>query len=64
MMMRRDFRPGGKISINHKDIKNVMASAHSLDVPLPLTALLFEIMQALKADGHMDEDHSAIVKFF
>lgn len=64
MMMRRDFRPGGKISINHKDIKNVMVSAHSLDVPLPLTALLFEIMQALKADGHMDEDHSAIVKFF
>ena len=52
MMLHRDFQPGGKISINHKDIKNVMASAHALDVPLPLTALLFEIMQALKVAGH------------
>ena len=64
MMLHRDFQPGGKISINHKDIKNVMASAHALDVPLPLTALLFEIMQALKVAGHENEDHSAIVKFF
>ncbi len=64
MMLRRDFKPGGKISINHKDVKNVMATAHQLDVPLPLTAQLFEIMQALKVGGHMDEDHSGIVQYF
>ncbi len=64
MMFNRDFKPGGKISINHKDIKNVMATAHSLDVILPFSAQLFEVMQALKVDGRMDEDHSAIVKYF
>lgn len=64
MMLRRDFKPGGKISINHKDVKNVIATAHELDVPLPLTAQLFEIMQALKVGGHMDEDHSGIVQYF
>ncbi len=64
MMLRRDFRPGGKISINHKDIKNVMETAHTLDVPLPLTAQLFEVMQALKVDGHMQDDHSGIVQYF
>lgn len=64
MIINRDFKPGGKISINHKDIKNVMASAHAIDSPAFLSAMLFEIMQALKVGGHMDEDHGAIVKFF
>lgn len=64
MIVERNFKPGGKISINHKDIKNVVEAAHSLDVPIPYTAQLFEIMQALKVGGHMEEDHCSIVKYF
>lgn len=64
MIVERNFVPGGKISINHKDIKNVMATAHDIDVPLPLTSQLFEILQALKVSGHMDEDHGGIVQYF
>ncbi len=64
MMFNRNFKPGGKISVNHKDIKNVMAAAHSIDVPLPLTSQLFEIMQYLKIHGHMNDDHSAILRYF
>ena len=64
MIVERNFKPGGKISINHKDIKNVLATAHSIDVPLPLTAQLFEIMQALKVGGHMNDDHGGIVQYY
>lgn len=64
MICARNFTPGGKISINHKDIKNVINTAHDLDVPLPLTAELFEIMQALKVSGHMNDDHAGIVQYF
>lgn len=64
MICARNFKPGGKISINHKDIKNVLATAHALDVPLPFTAQLFEIQQALKAHGHMDDDHGGYVQYF
>ena len=64
MMCSRNLAPGGKISINHKDISNVMTTAHELDVPMPMTSMLLEIMQALKVSGHMDEDHAAIVKYF
>ena len=64
MICCRNFKPGGKISINHKDIKNVLDTAHALDVPVPFTAQLFEIQQALKASGHLDEDHSAYIKYF
>ncbi len=64
LIIDRNFVPGGKISINHKDIKNVMASAHALDVPMPFTAQLFEIMQNLKITGHFEEDHGGIVQYF
>lgn len=63
-MCSRNFAPGGKISINHKDIKNALETAHFLDVPVPFTAQLFEIQQALKVSGHSEEDHSAYVKYF
>lgn len=64
LIVERNFVPGGKISINHKDIKNVVNTAHAIDVPVPFTAQLFEIMQALKVGGHMDEDHGGIVQYF
>ena len=64
MMCRRDFKPGGTIRVNHKDIKNVLATAHEIDVPLPLTAQLFEIQQALKVAGHMGDDHAGYVQYF
>lgn len=64
MMCKRNFKPGGTIRVNHKDIKNVLATAHEIDVPLPLTAQLFEIQQALKVSGHMDDDHSGYVQYF
>lgn len=64
LMMERNFHPGGKISINHKDIKNVLETAHELDIPVPMSAQLFEIMQGLIVRGLKDEDHSSIVKHF
>ncbi len=64
MMCARNFKPGGTIRVNHKDIKNVLATAHEIDVPLPLTAQLFEIQQALKVGGHMNDDHSGYVQYF
>ncbi|MEZ3433948.1 MAG: NAD-binding protein [Lachnospiraceae bacterium] len=64
MIMERNFRPGGPIRINHKDIKNVVNTAHALDVPIPYTAQLYEILQTLKIHGHMEEDHGGIVQYF
>ena len=64
MMCARNFRPGGTIRVNHKDIKNVLATAHESDVPVPLTAQLFEIQQALKVSGHMEDDHAGYVQYF
>ncbi|MEY8353108.1 NAD(P)-binding domain-containing protein [Lachnospiraceae bacterium 54-53] len=63
-ILDRDFNPGGKISINHKDIGNVLKTAHEADVPVPFCSQLYEVMQTLKVKGCMGEDHAAIIKYF
>ena len=64
MMYNRNFVPGGTIKVNHKDITNVVRTAHAIDAPIPYTAQLYEIMQTLKVHGHMMDDHSGIVQYF
>ena len=64
MIVERNFKPGGPIRINHKDIKNVVQTAHEWDVPIPYTAQLYEILQTLKVHGHMEDDHGGIVQYF
>jgi len=64
LILERNFVAGGKISINLKDITNVMETAHALDVPLPLSSQLLEIFHSLKADGKANDDHGGIVQYF
>ena len=63
-MFNRDFKPGGTLAINLKDITNVMDTAKALDVPLVMTSTLQQIMLSLKASGHIMDDHSGIVQFY
>ena len=42
----------------------MLDTAHALDVPMPLTAQLFEIQQALKVAGGIMDDHCGYVKYF
>lgn len=63
-MFNRNFVAGGTLKINLKDITNVMDTAKSLSVPLVLTAELQQIMQSLKATGHIMDDHAGIVQFY
>jgi len=61
LMFQRKFNPGFRINLHIKDLGNVLETSHEVGVPLPLTASVMEIMQALKVDGHGDADHGALV---
>ena len=54
----------GSAVLDHKDIKNVVNTAHAIDVPIPYSAQLYEILQTLKIHGHMNDDHGGIVQYF
>jgi len=64
LMMDRKFNPGFRINLHIKDLANVLETSHGIGVPLPLTAAVMEILQALKVDGMGDLDHGAIVRFY
>jgi 2-hydroxy-3-oxopropionate reductase len=64
MMMDRTFDPGFRIDLHIKDMTNILETSRSVGAPLPLSAQLMEMMQAIKLDGCGVEDHSSIVKFY
>lgn len=63
-MMDRKFKPGFRLDLHIKDLSNVLETSHTLGVPLPLSAAVMEMMQALKADGLGNDDHSSLVKYY
>ena len=63
MMLDRNFRAGFRIRLHQKDLRNVLQTAQDLNVPLPVTALLQQMLGSLVNDGEQDLDHSAILHF-
>ncbi len=64
LIINRNFKPGFKIDLHIKDMANVFKTSHQLNVPLPLTSIVMEIMQALRVENLGDADHSAIALFY
>jgi 2-hydroxy-3-oxopropionate reductase len=64
LIIDRKFDPGFRINLHIKDLNNAMETAHDVGVPLPLTAGVMEIMQALKIDSCGENDHGALVKYY
>jgi 2-hydroxy-3-oxopropionate reductase len=63
-VLARDYEPGARMEIHIKDYTNVLETAHSMNVPVPLTALVMEMMQSLKANGLGNIDHGSVVRFY
>ena len=63
MMLDRNFQAGFRIRLHLKDLRNVLQTAQELNVPLPVTALIQQMLGALVNDGESEADHSAILHF-
>ena len=64
MVMDRNFKPGFRIELHIKDLANALDTSHGVGAPLPLTAAVMEMMQALRADGLGAADHSALACYY
>jgi 2-hydroxy-3-oxopropionate reductase len=64
MILDGNFKPGFRVELHIKDLQNALDTAHNLNVPVPLTAVVMETLQALKVDGLAASDHSAIVRYY
>lgn len=63
MAIARNFKPGFRIRLHQKDLRNALLAAESMKVSLPLTATVQGILMALMNGGRGELDHSAIVTF-
>ncbi|MPL67951.1 2-hydroxy-3-oxopropionate reductase [bioreactor metagenome] len=64
LVMDRKFDPGFRINLHIKDLANVLDTSHEMGVPLPLTAAVMEMMQALKVDGLGERDHGSLIQYY
>jgi 2-hydroxy-3-oxopropionate reductase len=64
LVMDRKFDPGFRINLHIKDLGNALDTSHEIGVPLPLTAAVMEIMQALKVDGMGENDHGSLIRYY
>jgi 3-hydroxyisobutyrate dehydrogenase len=50
-MIMRDFEPGFKITHQQKDLRLALSTASELNIPLPGTALVHQMLRAVEAQG-------------
>jgi 2-hydroxy-3-oxopropionate reductase len=63
LLIGRNFKPGFRIELHQKDLRNALLAAESLKVSLPLTSLVQQMLMALMNEGKGQLDHSAIAQF-
>lgn len=59
-MLDRDFAPGARIDLHHKDLGIVTAAARDAGVVTPVGSLVATLMASARANGDGGLDHSAL----
>jgi len=62
LILKRNFKPGFKIHLQEKDLKNALEAAASMSLDLPLTKAVQEMIGSLVARGKGDDDHGGIIQ--
>ena len=62
-MIKREFAPGFKIRLHRKDLAIALNAGKEFGVPLPVTAQVHEMLNALMVAGKGELDHAAIVNY-
>jgi 2-hydroxy-3-oxopropionate reductase len=60
--VKREFAPGFRIDLHHKDMGIALAAAREAEVALPMTGLVAQLIGSARAQGHGALDHSALLK--
>src|SRR5262247_2692121 len=55
------YKPGFKIDLHFKDLGLIMESSRALGVPLPCTAIVQELFNAMRVKGRGGLDHSGVI---
>ncbi|MEU3264272.1 2-hydroxy-3-oxopropionate reductase [Streptomyces bacillaris] len=60
--LKRDFAPGFRIDLHHKDMGIVTDAARNVGAALPVGAVVAQLVASLRAQGDGGLDHSALLR--
>jgi 2-hydroxy-3-oxopropionate reductase len=63
-MIAHQFQPGFRVDLHRKDLAIALSTAKESAVPVPVSALVGQLFEALAAAGKGDLDHSALVTVY
>jgi len=61
-MLNRDFKPGFRIDLHHKDMGIVTDAARAVGAAIPVGALVAQLVASARANGDGSLDHSALLR--
>lgn len=61
-MLKREFAPGFRIDLHHKDMGIVTSAAREAGVVIPVGALIAQLIGSARANGDGGLDHSALLR--
>jgi 2-hydroxy-3-oxopropionate reductase len=61
-MLAREFQPGFRLTLHHKDLGIVQSAAREAGVAIPLGAVVSQLVAAMVARGDGGLDHSGLLK--
>lgn len=61
LVLERNFKPGFRIKLQIKDLKNALITGRELGVPLPATSLAQSLFISCEASCRGDLDHGALI---
>ncbi|MBE3072678.1 MAG: 2-hydroxy-3-oxopropionate reductase [Acidobacteria bacterium] len=59
-ILKGNYKPGFRASLYHKDMGIALETARALDVPMPVSAVVQQLVNALIAAGRGGDDYSAL----
>jgi len=62
LLIERNFKPGFKIRLHRKDLKNALEAAQAHGLDLPVTGMVESFVVKLDDGGHGEDDHGGIVQ--
>ncbi len=63
-MIAHNFEPGFRIDLHRKDLGIALATARASAAPVPVSAVVGQLFEALSAAGRGDLDHSALITVY
>jgi 2-hydroxy-3-oxopropionate reductase len=59
-ILTKNYKPGFRANLYNKDMGIVLETAHAHDVPMPVTSVVAQLVNAMMANGRGDLDYSAL----